>query len=150
MGDTTETIHHRTCHLCEAMCGLNIHVRDGRVALVRGDQEDVFSKGYLCPKGSAIGHVHHDADRLNRPRIRRGPGPGDWEEVKWEEAFAEVDRRFQQVVAAQPDNMKAHHRLGVSHALCMDLSKAYDVYRFLRKHDEKLANDLLDYIQSNR
>jgi anaerobic selenocysteine-containing dehydrogenase len=100
MGDTTETIHHRTCHLCEAMCGLNIHVRDGRVALVRGDQEDVFSKGYLCPKGSAIGHVHHDADRLTRPRIRRGPGPGDWEEVTWEEAFAEVDRRFQQVVAA--------------------------------------------------
>ncbi len=66
------------------------------------------------------------------------------------EYHANAVTAYQQVVAAQPDNMKAHHRLGVSHALCMDLSKAYDVYRFLRKHDEKLANDLLDYIQSNR
>ncbi len=66
------------------------------------------------------------------------------------EYHANAVTAYEQVVAVQPDNLKAHHRLGVSHALCMDLSKAYEVYRFLKKRDEKLANDLLEYIQSNR
>jgi Tfp pilus assembly protein PilF len=56
---------------------------------------------------------------------------------------------FKKVVEVQPGNMVAHHRLGVSYALGMDLSKAYDEYRILKKHDEKLAKDLLDYIQTN-
>lgn len=66
------------------------------------------------------------------------------------EYHANAVTAYEQVVTVQPDNLKARHRLGVSHALCMDLSKAYEVYRFLKKRDEKLANDLLEYIQSNR
>ncbi|MFA6011581.1 MAG: tetratricopeptide repeat protein [Desulfobacteraceae bacterium] len=56
---------------------------------------------------------------------------------------------YKQIVAVQPENMKAHHRLGISYALCMDLSAAYDEFRILKKRDEKLANDLLQYIQTN-
>lgn len=56
---------------------------------------------------------------------------------------------YKQIVAVQPENMKAHHRLGISYALCMDLSAAYDEFRILKKRDEKLANDLLEYIQTN-
>ena len=53
-------IHLRTCPLCEAMCGLEVHVRDQQVELIRADREDVWSKGYLCPKGTTLGHLHHD------------------------------------------------------------------------------------------
>ena len=57
---------------------------------------------------------------------------------------------YKQVIAKQPENLNAHHRLGVSYALCMDLNDAYSEYRFLKKRDEKLADDLLQYIQTNR
>lgn len=41
------TVHYRTCPLCEAMCGLEIHVRDQQVELIRADRDDVWSKGHL-------------------------------------------------------------------------------------------------------
>ncbi|MDQ1372787.1 MAG: hypothetical protein QOJ09_125 [Actinomycetota bacterium] len=80
----TET-HKYTCPLCECMCGLNINVEDGeRVTLIRGNRDDVYSKGYICPKGSALGHLHHDPDRLRTPMIREGE---HWREATWDEAF---------------------------------------------------------------
>ena len=57
------SVHLRTCPLCEAMCGLEIHVADERVELIRADRDDVWSRGHLCPKGTALGHLHHDPDR---------------------------------------------------------------------------------------
>jgi anaerobic selenocysteine-containing dehydrogenase len=86
-----ETVHRFTCPLCECMCGLDIHVDrgadgtdPGEVTLVRGAKDDVWSKGYLCPKGSALGHLHHDPDRLRAPMVRDGE---TWREVTWAEAF---------------------------------------------------------------
>ena len=52
------------------MCGLEVHVEDEHVTLIRGDRDDVWSKGYLCPKGTTLGHLHHDPDRL---RAADGP-----------------------------------------------------------------------------
>ena len=78
-------VHLRTCPLCEAMCGLEVHVAGDTVELIRGDRDDVWSKGYLCPKGTALGHLHHDPDRLGAPVMRRPDG--SFEEVGWEEAF---------------------------------------------------------------
>ena len=70
------TTHFRTCPLCEAMCGLEIRVTDGTVDRVRGDHDDVWSKGYLCPKGSALGHLHHDPDRIRGARCSAPATPG--------------------------------------------------------------------------
>jgi anaerobic selenocysteine-containing dehydrogenase len=84
--DNGRRIHLRTCPLCEAMCGLEVHVRDERVELIRGDRDDVWSKGYLCPKGTTLGHLHHDPDRLRAP-VARQPD-GTFAEVTWDEAFA--------------------------------------------------------------
>jgi anaerobic selenocysteine-containing dehydrogenase len=88
--------HYRTCPLCEAMCGLEIAVEDGRVSGIRPDREDVWSQGYVCPKGAVLGELHHDPDRLRAPLVRDG---SSWREVDWDEAFAEVERRMHPVVA---------------------------------------------------
>jgi len=78
----------RTCPLCEAMCGLEIRIeggpRDGRVTSIRGNRDDVWSRGHLCPKGVSLGAVHHDPDRIRSPLIKVD---GRWQEVSWDAAF---------------------------------------------------------------
>ncbi|MEZ4282861.1 MAG: molybdopterin oxidoreductase family protein [Myxococcota bacterium] len=90
-------IAYRTCPLCEATCGVAIEVEGDRVVRVRGDDADPFSRGFVCPKGAALGDVHHDPDRLRQPVVRR---EGRFVPVSWEEAFAEVERGLGAVLAA--------------------------------------------------
>src|SRR5438067_3978258 len=81
-------IEYRTCHLCEATCGLELHL-DGRdITLVRGDRDDVFSHGYLCPKGTALKQLEADPDRIRCPRVRTEDG---WRDVSWDDAFEAID-----------------------------------------------------------
>ncbi|QYG92688.1 molybdopterin-dependent oxidoreductase [Iamia sp. SCSIO 61187] len=92
-GPATRTAF-RTCPLCEAGCGLEITVvrdDDGaeRVTRIRGDRDDVFSHGFICPKGSTLRQLHDDPDRLRGPVVKRD---GEFVEVGWDEAFAEVER----------------------------------------------------------
>ena len=95
MSDTTT--HHRICPLCEACCGLEIQIRDGQVTGIRGHDADVLSAGYICPKGVALKDLHEDPDRLRAPLVKRN---GVFEEVSWDEAFAEIDRRLPPLRAA--------------------------------------------------
>lgn len=95
--ETTATTRHRICPLCEACCGLELQVADGRVLSVRGHQADVFSAGYLCPKGVALKDLHEDPDRLRTPLIKRD---GVFMQASWEEAYAEIARRLPAVIAA--------------------------------------------------
>lgn len=83
------TVHYRTCPLCEATCGLEITMDGDRVARIRGDRDDVFSQGFICPKGSTLKQFHEDPDRLRAPVVKRD---GGHVEVTWDEAFAEVER----------------------------------------------------------
>ncbi|ART67572.1 molybdopterin dinucleotide-binding protein [Mycobacterium dioxanotrophicus] len=77
-------LHLRTCPLCEAMCGLEIHVENGRVAHIRGNRNDVWSRGHICPKGASLAALHDDPDRIRRPMIKVA---GQWREVDWDTAF---------------------------------------------------------------
>jgi len=95
MKDETDAVHHVTCPLCEAMCGLEVTVEDGRVARIRPDDNDVWSRGYICPKGAALGDLHHDPDRLRAPLVRRD---GGFVEVGWDEAFAEIENKLRPVL----------------------------------------------------
>ena len=90
-------IAYRTCNLCEATCGVAIEVSGDRVIRVRGDKDDPFSRGFICPKGSTLGELHHDPDRLKTPLIRRD---GELVEATWDEAFAEIERRLGSVFEA--------------------------------------------------
>lgn len=92
-----ETIHHRICPFCEACCGLEITVAEGRVKRIHGHAADVFSGGYLCPKGVALKDLHEDPDRLRKPLIKRD---GRFVEATWDEAFAEIERRLLPIIAS--------------------------------------------------
>jgi anaerobic selenocysteine-containing dehydrogenase len=94
-------VAHRTCPFCEATCGLEVEYADGRVTKVRGDAEDVFSKGFLCPKGVSLKELHDDPDRLRSPLIRTGDG--SFREASWNEAFELVAARL-------PPLLEAHGR----------------------------------------
>ena len=86
----------RTCPLCEATCGLELTLEDDRIVKVRGQEDHVFSRGYLCPKGATFGELEHDPDRLTRPRIRERDG---WRDASWDEALAFVADRLQPLIA---------------------------------------------------
>ncbi len=96
LGVATETVHFRTCPFCEATCGLAVTVRGDEVVSVRGDERDVFSGGFLCPKSQGLKQLHDDPDRLTRPLIRRD---GELVEASWEEAFAAIDAGLSRVLA---------------------------------------------------
>lgn len=110
---TTRTVH-RACHLCEALCGIDIQARDDEVVSVRGDFADTFGRGHICPKAVALIDLHNDPDRLRTPMRRVGDG---WEAMGWDEAFTYVGERLAQVqrehglsaVGAYLGNPNAHH-----------------------------------------
>ncbi len=89
-------VHYRACNLCEAICGLAITVRDGRVVDLRGDPDDPLSRGAICPKGTALLDVHADPDRLKTPLRRDGD---HWSPIGWDDAYDLVARRLRDIEA---------------------------------------------------
>ncbi len=101
MTDTEARTAFRTCPLCEAGCGLEIGLAGSngseRVTRIRGDRDDVFSHGFICPKGSTLRQLQEDPDWLRRPLVKRD---GTFVEVGWDEAFAEIEQRLLPLVEA--------------------------------------------------
>ena len=95
MSELNIDTHYRACHLCEAICGLEIKTQNGEVLSIKGDKKDPISKGFVCPKATAIADIHNDPDRLRKPVKRVGQ---DWVEISWEEA---IDITADRLVATQ-------------------------------------------------
>ncbi|GAB4397519.1 MAG: molybdopterin oxidoreductase family protein [Microscillaceae bacterium] len=87
-------LHYRTCNLCEAMCGLEIEYQSREVRSIRGDAQDPFSRGHLCPKAYGLKDVFEDPDRLKSPQKRTASG---WHELPWEEALEEAAYALQNI-----------------------------------------------------
>ena len=94
------TPHFRNCNLCEAICGIEITQKDGHLE-IRGDKDDPFSRGYICPKAVALQDLHFDKDRLKHPVRRTHEG---WIRISWDEAFAEVAKSLKQINATYGRN----------------------------------------------
>ncbi|KFF97050.1 molybdopterin oxidoreductase family protein [Streptomyces europaeiscabiei] len=91
----------RICPLCEATCGLTLTIDGTRVTKARGDRDDVFSKGFICPKGASLGAADGDPDRLRTPLVRRD---GELREATWQEAFDAVAAGLRPVVETHGPN----------------------------------------------
>lgn len=113
--------HYRACNLCEAICGIEITVqnplrdpadektRNSELETrnwldIRGDKDDPFSRGYICPKAAALGDLHYDKDRLKYP-VRRTPH--GWQRLGWDEAFDEVAHKLKRIHAKYGRNSLA-------------------------------------------
>jgi anaerobic selenocysteine-containing dehydrogenase len=97
-------LHYRTCPFCEATCGLEVETEGREVVSVRGDDQDVLSHGFICPKAFGLKQLHEDPDRLTTPLIRRD---GELVEASWDEAFEEIDRRLSPLLAEHGRNAVA-------------------------------------------
>ncbi|WP_432754565.1 molybdopterin oxidoreductase family protein [Pseudomonas sp. WMBT8] len=105
----TKTLHHRACHLCEAICGLTLETTtsdDGSIAItsIKGDAQDTFSRGHICPKAVALQDIQNDPDRLHQPMLRVG---SEWQPIPWDEAFALVAERLAGIQARHGHNAVA-------------------------------------------
>lgn len=87
MPNPEATAHYRTCNICEAMCGIEINYHEDAILSIKGDKRDVFSKGFICPKATALQDLHEDKDRIRTPLRRTANG---WEEISWEMALKET------------------------------------------------------------
>ncbi|WP_028815670.1 molybdopterin-dependent oxidoreductase [Streptomyces flavidovirens] len=85
----------RVCPLCEATCGLTLTIEGTKVTGARGDRDDVFSHGFICPKGASFAEVDSDPDRLTGPLVRKN---GTLQEATWSEAFDLVAARMRPLI----------------------------------------------------
>ena len=100
MEGTVRTVY-RACNLCEAICGLEIKVDGEKIVSIRGDGDDPFSRGHICPKAVALQDIHEDPNRLRRPMKRAG---SEWQEIPWDEAFELAAGKLAAIESAYGNN----------------------------------------------
>lgn len=115
------TTRYGVCNLCEAICGLEFRIQEGRILSIRGDDADPFSRGHICPKAVALKDIHEDPDRLKRPMKRT---PDGWVELSWETAFGEIAAKLAAIrashgassVAVYQGNPSVHNYGNLTHS----------------------------------
>ncbi|NOD32965.1 MULTISPECIES: molybdopterin oxidoreductase family protein [unclassified Ruegeria] len=84
----SDEVRKTTCYMCACRCGINVHMKDGKVAYIEGNRDHPVNKGVLCAKGSAGIMQVNAPSRLRAPLKRVGPrGSGEFEEISWDEAL---------------------------------------------------------------
>ena len=106
MSNAEQQLHYSTCTLCEAMCGIEVATKGRQILSIKGDKENPFSQGHICPKASALKDLYDDPDRLKRPvkRVRIDGEDSAWEEITWDEAFDLVASKLHHIQQAHGNN----------------------------------------------
>ena len=84
----SDEVRKTTCYMCACRCGINVHMKEGKVAYIEGNKDHPVNQGVLCAKGSAGIMQVNAPSRLRAPMKRVGErGSGEFEEITWEEAY---------------------------------------------------------------
>ncbi|EEX13199.1 molybdopterin oxidoreductase Fe4S4 protein [Citreicella sp. SE45] len=85
----SDEIRKTTCYMCACRCGINVHLKGGKLVYIEGNRDHPVNRGVLCAKGSAGLMQATSPARLRAPLRRVGPrGSGTFEEISWDEALA--------------------------------------------------------------
>ncbi|MBI1848506.1 MAG: molybdopterin oxidoreductase family protein [Candidatus Rokubacteria bacterium] len=88
-------------HDCPSCCSLEVSVENGRITTVVGDPHHPFTRGVICGKVHAYAERVHSPLRVREPLRRVGPkGAGVFESASWDDAVAEIARRWRGIIAA--------------------------------------------------
>jgi anaerobic selenocysteine-containing dehydrogenase len=87
-----------TCRGCHGVCGVRLHMKDGKLVKVTGDPDSPTSLGYLCVKGRSAPELLYHPDRLKYPLKRAGArGESRWTRITWDEALDTVSQKLLKV-----------------------------------------------------
>ncbi len=95
-----------TCYMCACRCGIDVHVRDGKVRYINGNKDHPVNRGVICGKGSAGIMQHYSPARLRKPLLRTGArGTGEFREIEWDDALRLVTERLARIRATDPKKL---------------------------------------------
>jgi anaerobic selenocysteine-containing dehydrogenase len=104
--EVSDEVRQTTCYMCACRCGINVHLKQGKVAYIEGNRDHPVNKGVLCAKGSAGIMQVNAPSRLQAPLKRTGPrGSGQFEEISWDEALSLATKWLQPIRDKNPEKL---------------------------------------------
>jgi len=102
----SDEIRKTTCYMCACRCGINVHLKSGKVSYIEGNRDHPINRGVLCAKGSAGIMQINAPSRLRAPLKRVGPrGSGAFEEITWDEALEIATTRMAHLRETAPEKL---------------------------------------------
>ena len=104
--EVSDEIRKTTCYMCACRCGINVHMKNGKVKYIEGNRDHPVNQGVLCAKGSAGIMQHYAPSRLRAPMKRVGPrGSGEFQEITWDEAFDIAEGWLRPIRETNPEKL---------------------------------------------
>ena len=126
-----ERIAQTTCYMCACRCGINVHLKNGRVRYIEGNPAHPVNRGVLCAKGSAGIMQHYSPARLKKPLKRIGErGENRFAEIEWDEALALATGKLAAARAADPNRLAFFTGRDQSQALTGWWAQQYGTYNY--------------------
>ncbi|MFH1489137.1 MAG: molybdopterin-dependent oxidoreductase [Pseudomonadota bacterium] len=83
---------------CHGNCGQRLHVKNGELIKIDGDEDHPWNQGRACPRVLALKQYMYHSDRITHPLKRVGErGEGKFERISWEEAFDICESRMREI-----------------------------------------------------
>ena len=104
--EVSDEVRKTTCYMCACRCGINVHLKHGKVAYIEGNRDHPVNQGVLCAKGSAGIMQVNAPSRLQAPLKRVGPrGSGKFEEITWDEALSMATNLLEPIRKSNPEKL---------------------------------------------
>ena len=101
-----DEVRQTTCYMCACRCGINVHLKAGKIRYIEGNPAHPVNRGVLCAKGSAGIMQHYSPARLRKPMLRTGErGSGEFREIEWDQALALAADWLAETRARDPDRL---------------------------------------------